>query len=253
MLSLVAHRGDAQYYPENTVLAFTEALKKGVHLIELDVQLTADHVPIILHDDTLTRTASCGNWPLPVMVMPWSQVKTASVGEPCRFGAQFAAVKIAALHDLTPLLKAYPQARVFVEIKAESVHYFSAETVVKAVLAALAPVLNQCIFIAFQAEVLTTIRQYAPCPIAIGWIIAHWSTVVQAQAAQLAPHYLFVDAEVVPEGVVLWPGPWQWVVYDITDPALIQPWQQRGAHYLESWDVGRLLPFLSCLPASPLA
>lgn len=47
---LIAHRGDAKNYPENTLSAFTAALENGADAIELDVHLTNDGELIVHHD-----------------------------------------------------------------------------------------------------------------------------------------------------------------------------------------------------------
>ncbi len=52
----VAHRGAKALAPENSILAFTTAAELGVAAIETDVRLTADGLPAIIHDPTLTRT-----------------------------------------------------------------------------------------------------------------------------------------------------------------------------------------------------
>lgn len=52
---VVAHRGARREAPENTAAAFDAALAHCVDGIEFDVQLTADGVPVIFHDDTLYR------------------------------------------------------------------------------------------------------------------------------------------------------------------------------------------------------
>lgn len=54
-----AHRGGAAYAPENTMMAFENALRLGVEDIEMDAQLTADNVLVLLHDDTVDRTTDC--------------------------------------------------------------------------------------------------------------------------------------------------------------------------------------------------
>lgn len=54
---LIAHRGGAHLAPENTLPAFAEAARRGYRAIECDVALTADGVPVLMHDDTLERTA----------------------------------------------------------------------------------------------------------------------------------------------------------------------------------------------------
>lgn len=53
---IYAHRGASVEYPENTLAAFHRALELGVYGIELDVHLSADGVPVVIHDDTVDRT-----------------------------------------------------------------------------------------------------------------------------------------------------------------------------------------------------
>jgi len=53
---LIAHRGASGTYPENTVLAFEQGLSLGADALELDVRLTADGVPVVIHDRDLDRT-----------------------------------------------------------------------------------------------------------------------------------------------------------------------------------------------------
>jgi glycerophosphoryl diester phosphodiesterase len=52
----LAHRGASARAPENTLAAFEEAIRSGVDAIELDVRLSADGIPVILHDDRVDRT-----------------------------------------------------------------------------------------------------------------------------------------------------------------------------------------------------
>jgi glycerophosphoryl diester phosphodiesterase len=54
----IAHRGAAGDAPENTLLAFELAAKQGADGIELDVHLSADGVPVVIHDARLERTTS---------------------------------------------------------------------------------------------------------------------------------------------------------------------------------------------------
>ena len=55
---IIAHRGASGSAPENTIAAFELALAQGADAIELDVRLTADGVPVVLHDATVDRTTS---------------------------------------------------------------------------------------------------------------------------------------------------------------------------------------------------
>jgi glycerophosphoryl diester phosphodiesterase len=53
---IIAHRGDSNHYPENTRAAFKSAYRKKADAIELDVHLSADGVPMVIHDGTTERT-----------------------------------------------------------------------------------------------------------------------------------------------------------------------------------------------------
>ena len=55
---VIAHRGASAYAPENTLAAFNLALEMGADGVELDVSLTQDGVPVVLHDDTVDRTTN---------------------------------------------------------------------------------------------------------------------------------------------------------------------------------------------------
>ncbi len=53
---VIAHRGGAGLWPENTLYAFGRAAELGVDVIELDVRATADGVLVVFHDATVERT-----------------------------------------------------------------------------------------------------------------------------------------------------------------------------------------------------
>ena len=53
---VIGHRGAAAYAPENTLASFREASRRGATWVEIDVKLTRDGVPIVMHDASLRRT-----------------------------------------------------------------------------------------------------------------------------------------------------------------------------------------------------
>lgn len=57
-MEVIAHRGASGTCPENTIPAFRRAAEIGAHMVELDVQLTRDGQPVVIHDWTLNRTTS---------------------------------------------------------------------------------------------------------------------------------------------------------------------------------------------------
>lgn len=52
------HRGAAAEYPENTLAGFRHAIDLGIEGIELDVHLSKDGVPVVIHDETVDRTTN---------------------------------------------------------------------------------------------------------------------------------------------------------------------------------------------------
>lgn len=53
---IIGHRGASGEYPENTLVSFRQALEAGAEALELDVRLSADGVPMVIHDETVERT-----------------------------------------------------------------------------------------------------------------------------------------------------------------------------------------------------
>jgi glycerophosphoryl diester phosphodiesterase len=65
---VIAHRGGAGLWPENTLHAFERAAELGVDVIETDVRATADGELVLIHDDTLNRTTD-GAGRVPVLTL----------------------------------------------------------------------------------------------------------------------------------------------------------------------------------------
>jgi glycerophosphoryl diester phosphodiesterase len=84
----IAHRGGAQLMPENTLAAFGDALARGCDGVELDVQLTADGVAVVYHDDRLMADVARqdGAWlerPGPRIIdLNWDDLRRYDVGTP---------------------------------------------------------------------------------------------------------------------------------------------------------------------------
>lgn len=58
MTLVYAHRGSSAAFPEHTLPAYEEALRRGADGVECDIRLTADGVAVLWHDDTVDR---CSN------------------------------------------------------------------------------------------------------------------------------------------------------------------------------------------------
>ncbi|MDH3214528.1 MAG: glycerophosphodiester phosphodiesterase [Myxococcales bacterium] len=56
--TVIGHRGAAGEAPENTLVSFERALADGAAILESDVHLTRDGVPVLIHDDAVDRTTN---------------------------------------------------------------------------------------------------------------------------------------------------------------------------------------------------
>ena len=98
-VKVIAHRGSSLEAPENTLRAFEFALASGVDGLEIDVQLTGDGEPVVLHDETLNRTTSGTGY---LIGQTYSHIRTLDAGR--WFGEQFAGQRIPHLREVLDLL-----------------------------------------------------------------------------------------------------------------------------------------------------
>lgn len=97
---VVAHRGDPTSAPENTLPALARAVAFGADMVEVDVRLTADGVPVLLHDATLDRTTTARG---PVGALTSEQLAHVDAGS--RFGTAFAGTPVPTLAAALRLLR----------------------------------------------------------------------------------------------------------------------------------------------------
>lgn len=234
MPALVAHRGYAALYPENTLPAYRAALQAGVRWLECDVQLSRDRVPMLLHDATLART---GGDPRSVFDLDADQLAEVSVHEPKRFGHRYLPTPVPGLDALVELVAAQPRATLFVELKQESIDRFGQDVVLGQVVESCEAAIDQCVFISFNDRILRAARRGGH---RIGWVIASWNLETASIARNLAPQFLFTDIAAVPTGP-LWPGPWRWACYDAKDAETAVRMAARGFALIETKAIGELL------------
>lgn len=235
---LIAHRGYAKHYPENTLVALEAALQVGACYIEFDVQLTADGVPVLCHDTNLQRTGGVDQH---LLSMTAAQLADIYVNESARLGDKFTNATLPTLADAVALLKKWPHATAFVEMKEESLKAFGIENVVKMVLKVLEPVLDQCVLISFDRLAIRCAR--AMQELRVGWVMHQWDNATRGAATALAPNYLFCNYKKIPANDALWPGPWQWALYEVTNPEIALLLAARGASLIETMAIGEMLRY----------
>ena len=236
---LVAHRGYAQCFPENTLLAIQAALDVGAKFIEIDIQLSADKNPILFHDRDLMRlcqeTDAIYNYDL-------AKLKTFSNYSPDRFGNKYHGEQIATLTETVELLKNYPDVTLFVELKRISIEHFSMEEVLDNVLPYLEPIINQCVVISFSLEILALLRQQSS--IVLGAVIDKWNDAKTKDFSLLQkinPEYFFCDIECLPRDGNLNLLSSKIVTYECTDVELALKTFERGATFIETFDIKNMI------------
>jgi glycerophosphoryl diester phosphodiesterase len=235
LIHLVAHRGNAREFPENTIPAFASALGLGLRFLELDVHLSADGIPVVIHDHRLERTTGERGT---VFEHPASRLVQIDASEPQRFGDRFRGTRIPLLTDVLRLLEGRPEVTLFVEIKRASLVHFGHDQVVARVLETLRPVRTQCVVISFDLATVFRARQLGGLP--IGWVLGSYDAHSRLKFEALQPEFLFCDHQKLPTSGTLWRGPWRWVIYEVEALPLALTLAGRGADYIETMAVFEL-------------
>jgi len=95
---IIAHRGNFEA-PENTIAAINQALDISVDYVEIDVCLSKDNIPVVVHNSLIVLNDS-GSTHL-IKHLPYSQIKKIDVGS--QFGEKYAGEKIPRLLDVLHL------------------------------------------------------------------------------------------------------------------------------------------------------
>lgn len=111
---IVAHRGASAVRPENTMAAFEKAVEMGAEMIELDVVMSRDGVPVVFHDARLNRHTNGAG---PLRHHSLQQLRELDAGS--WFGPEFAGLKIPTLEEV--LAFARGTVALNIEIKSEAV------------------------------------------------------------------------------------------------------------------------------------
>lgn len=226
--AIVAHRGDAEHHPENSLPALAAAWRR-LEFAEFDVQLSADGVPFVIHDAGLERTTgSAGD----VRLTMSGQLDGVDAGEPARFGPAHAGTPLPRLAAVVRLMAEMRSARAFVELKRASLVHHGRAHCVEKVLSALEPVRERCVLISFDADACRLARASAGLP--VGWVLEGDPMQLRPVIELMRPEYLFCDHRRMPAARPLPSGPWTWVAYEVTDPGLAVDLASRGVAMVES-------------------
>lgn len=153
---IIAHRGASIEAPENTLAAIARAAERGAGGVELDVAISADGVPVILHDDTLDRTT---NGRGPIIDQPYPALAALDAG--AWFSAEFHGERVPTLAAAAALILDRDMA-LNLEIKPPPGHDKETAERAIAVLTACWPSYGRLLISSFSVEALKEARDLAP-------------------------------------------------------------------------------------------
>ncbi|MEH6543608.1 MAG: glycerophosphodiester phosphodiesterase family protein [Porticoccaceae bacterium] len=237
---IVAHRGYQHAYPENTLLAYREAIAAGAHCIETDISLSADHQAMLYHDPTLKRVS---NKKGRVEQYTAEQLQTFPAYEPKRFGERFINETIAPLADLVALLQQHPHVTGYIEVKKEAVAFAGIVDTYAIISQCLKPVAPQCPLISFDYDFIAHAR-------AQGWqrcgvVLTRWDDLDSSTVKEINPDTVFCNYKKIPAQANLDDCNFELVLYEIAEVELAKRWLRRGADKIETFDVAGLIQTLS--------
>src|SRR5574341_205862 len=151
--TVMAHRGNSEECPENTLAAFRRAIDDGADLIETDLHLTRDGVIVCLHDPSVDRTTDGAG---AVADLTLDQIKqlSASYGRP-----EFVDERIPTLDEVIALLP--PHLILALELKTDR---FLEPAICRQLAAQLeqAGRRNRAVILSFSTERVAAFKQAAP-------------------------------------------------------------------------------------------
>lgn len=233
----IGHRGYPELYPENSLVGIEAALKLGAQAIEIDLQASGDGEPVLFHDEELFRlTGNAGA----VSDYPWEKLQTFTAHEPQRLGKQFYPTPMAHLQQVVDLMQQYPDAQLFVELKAEVFAHIPRLVFLTKVWQILQPIRARVVLISFDLYVLRLAQEQFACR--VGWVLTKYDRQAYARIKDNPVDFVICNIRKLPPLPELpWPGPWSWFVYDVVDEENTRACLDRGIYWIETWNIGAML------------
>jgi len=235
---LVAHRGDAAHHLENTLPAFSSAVELGIRHVELDIQLTRDGIPLVLHDANARRTHGLD---IDVRMHTFSTLAQLGLFDSSRFDCP-----VPRFDEFVAWMQHHPAMHVFVEIKKESLRTQGRDKVLETVMETLAPIAGRHTLISYDARVLDMARQLDQ---PIGYVLPTMGNRYRAIAERLAPELVMADYKQILRAGSIWPGRWKWATFEVADTDIARRMIALGLDYLETMNPAALSSMALAVPA----
>jgi glycerophosphoryl diester phosphodiesterase len=234
----IAHRGYAAAYPENTLIALDAARQAGAQFVEVDVQLSADHVPVLFHDRDLQRlcqqTGAIHDYTFP-------QLEKFNVTDTEKFADQYASNKITSLQVFIDYLKQHPQLNAFIELKRSMIDQFGEERVLKILLPLFAGMQKQISFISYNQTILKAIHKNTDYK--TGIVVDDWNE--YNKQADWQSEWLFCSAEGLPEDNAELEINSKIAIFEVGNVELANKLLKKDICYLETFRIKEMLSAFS--------
>lgn len=149
---IIAHRGFSDEAPENSMASFRKAIDTECDMIELDIRLSADNVPMVFHDRRLQRTSNSSG-----AINQKHSRQLTMIDNGSWFSPKFHRERIPELKDIFPLIR--KNVRLNIEIKPDVVSTNDISAVELVVNEAeKAKVLSKVIFTSFNHQMIKEIN-----------------------------------------------------------------------------------------------
>ena len=111
-IPVAAHRGNAKYFPENTMVSFRSAVSLNPDMVEIDLHMTSDGVLILMHDHKVDRTSDGTGL---IREKTLAEMKALDVG--FWKGEQFRGERVPTFEEFLEFFKDYPEMLFNIELK----------------------------------------------------------------------------------------------------------------------------------------
>lgn len=230
----IAHRGYAAAFPENSLIALDAARQAGATFVEVDIQLSADQIPVLFHDRDLQRLCQQTGT---IHDYTFSQLEKFNVTDAEKFSDQYANNKITSLSVFVDYLKEHPELNAFIELKRSMIEKFGEECVLDVILPLFEGMKEQISFISYNQSILKNIHDNTDY--ATGIVVDEWGE-YNKQAAWQA-EWVFCSAEGLPEDNAELEINSKIAVFEVGNVELANKLLNKGICYLETFRIKEML------------
>jgi len=230
----IAHRGYASAFPENTLIALDAARQADAKFVEVDIQLSADLVPVLFHDRDLQRLCQQAG---AIHDYAFSELEKFNVTDVEKFADKYANNKITTLQVFIDYLKSHPELNAFIELKRSMIEKFGEEKVLEIVLPLFTAMKEQISFISYDQSILKTIHNSTDY--ATGIVVDDWSE--YNNDANWEPEWLFCSSEGLPEDNAELEIKSKVAVFEVGDIGLAKHLLAKGIYHLETFRIKEML------------